>query len=164
MREVDLPPNKRMQLMDAQYSRSESLMLRSLICGIAVLLTAGESLAQAPVSLELRPGPSLLRVPPARQEFFPGSSVLTADTAATVPPATYWLEGALIGGTAIGFLLGAFAFEGCTHDDSSASGPCWDNALLGAALGFGIGGTFGALLGGLVPKPERPPVDSLASD
>jgi hypothetical protein len=78
-------------------------------------------------------------------------------------PATYWLEGALIGGTAAGLLLSTFVYYGCTHDDSSASRPCWDNALLGAGFGFAGGATLGGLLGGLIPKSDEPPVDSLTS-
>jgi hypothetical protein len=137
-------------------------MLRSLAYGIAILLTADQSMAQAPVPLELRPGPSFLRVPLVRQQLPPSPPALVSDTAVRAHPASYWLEGALMGGSAVGLLLGAFALHGCTHDDSSASGPCWDNALIGAGLGFGIGGTLGGLLGGLVPKSGHPP-DSLAS-
>jgi hypothetical protein len=78
-------------------------------------------------------------------------------------PGYYWLEGALIGGTAAGLLLSTFVYYGCTHDDSSASRPCWDNALLGAGFGFAGGATLGGLLGGLIPKSDEPPVDSLTS-
>jgi hypothetical protein len=138
-------------------------MLRGLTWGIATLLIAGQSMAQAPVPLELRPGPSLLRAQVRQQP--PGAPLaIVSDTARRVAPATYWLELGLIGGTAAGVLLSTFAWHGCTHDDSSASGPCWDNALLGAGFGFAGGFTLGALLGGLMPKAERTPLDTVTPD
>jgi hypothetical protein len=72
-------------------------------------------------------------------------------------PRTYWLEGALVGGTFAAILVGSFAGSMCTHDDSSANGPCWDNVLLGGAVGFASGGSLGALIGGQFKKPAKLP-------
>jgi hypothetical protein len=92
--------------------------------------------------------------------------VETGDTATPFPPPieladstgerTYWLEGALIGGTIVGVLLAAFAGAACSDTDSGAgTGPCWDNVLLGAVVGFGTGGSAGALIGGQFKKPAK---------
>jgi hypothetical protein len=72
---------------------------------------------------------------------------------------TYWLEGALISGAIIGLGAAALAGAACSDKDSGGDdGPCWDNVLLGAAVGFGAGGSLGALVGGLFSKgkPEPP--------
>jgi hypothetical protein len=75
----------------------------------------------------------------------------------TVYPKTYWLEGALIGGTVVGLLGGALAGGFCADSDSGGKGPCWDNVLLGVGFGFATGGSLGALVGGQFRKgrPER---------
>jgi hypothetical protein len=75
------------------------------------------------------------------------------DVADSTRPRTYGLEGALVGGAAVGVLLAAFAGSGCSNSEIAGNGPCWDNALLGGILGFGIGGAAGALMG--VSSPSR---------
>jgi hypothetical protein len=83
------------------------------------------------------------------------SLILPIDVADSTRPRTYWLEGALVGGAAVGVLLAAFAGSGCSNSEIAGDGPCWDNALLGGILGFGIGGRAGALIGGQFTKPAK---------
>jgi hypothetical protein len=74
---------------------------------------------------------------------------------------TYWVEGALIGGATVGVLFAALAGGFCGDSDSNtAGGPCWDNVLLGALVGFGTGGSLGALIGGQFNKAEENPEES----
>jgi hypothetical protein len=71
-------------------------------------------------------------------------------------PKTYWMEGALIGGTVAGIFLASLAGGLCSDADSGGGNePCWDNLLLGAAIGFGIGGSLGALIGGQFKRPSK---------
>ena len=65
-------------------------------------------------------------------------------------------------GTLTGLLATAFAAGMCNDPDSGGGHePCWDDALLGAVIGFGTGASLGGLLGGLIPKPQRTTPDSL---
>jgi hypothetical protein len=71
-------------------------------------------------------------------------------------PETYWLEGALIGGTVAGILIGALAGGFCSDSDSGGGNePCWDDMLLGAAVGLAAGGSLGALVGGQFKKRPK---------
>jgi hypothetical protein len=138
-------------------------MLRGLILACAILLVSERSTAQAPVLEDLRPGPSVLRASEAHRPLEVPYIVEVSDTTpARRVPATYWREGALLGGTVVGLFLTSFALHGCTHDETD-SGPCWDNVLLGAGVGFATGGTLGALLGGLIQKPQES-ADSVISE
>jgi hypothetical protein len=65
-------------------------------------------------------------------------------------PSTYWLEGALIGGGALGVLAASTGLELCHYD-----GPCHAPvaaAVGGFVLGGLIGSGVGALIGGQIPK------------
>jgi hypothetical protein len=74
----------------------------------------------------------------------------------TTLPRTYWLEGALIVGIPFALLGVAFAGWGCSNSDSGGcDGPCWDNELLGAVVGFGTGASLGGLIGGQFKKKDR---------
>jgi|GEM_PF-3182445 len=85
-------------------------------------------------------------------------------------PKTYWVEGALIGGTVAGLFLASLAGGLCSDSDSGGNEPCWDNVLLGAVIGFGTGGSLGALIGGQFKKPSKdrnnvdPPAEPTAQD
>jgi hypothetical protein len=71
-------------------------------------------------------------------------------------PRTYWLEGALIGGAVVALLGVSLAGSACSDPDSGGGqGPCWDNVLLGAVIGFGTGASFGGLIGGQFKKARR---------
>jgi hypothetical protein len=74
--------------------------------------------------------------------------------------ATYWKEGALIGGV-IGALSGAYLGYGLCQDSDSAHGSCFLSAV-GGALGVALVlGVPGALIGGSF---EKAPVDSVIAD
>jgi hypothetical protein len=74
----------------------------------------------------------------------------------STPPRTYWLEGALVAGVPFA-LLGAGAAGWACSEGEGGEGPCWDNELLGAVFGFGIGASFGALVGGQFKKGKKDP-------
>jgi hypothetical protein len=67
----------------------------------------------------------------------------------------YWAEGALIGGIPFALLGAGLAGWACGRDDGVDNGPCWDNELLGAVVGFGVGASLGALIGGQINKGKR---------
>jgi hypothetical protein len=136
-------------------------MLRSLALGSILLFSSARALAQTPLAEGLRPGPSVLRVSIINDWR---QSPLNYDSSDSTSHPSYWLEGALVGGALGGLGLTAFALAACSDSDSGSTGPCWGNVLLGAGFGFAGGATLGALLGGLIPKPERSPADSLIAD
>jgi hypothetical protein len=103
---------------------------------------------------ELPPSFASMRYAPALDTARQRTSMELSDT--TSIPKTYWLEGALVGGTVLGLLGGALAGGLCADPDSGGTGPCWDNVLLGIVIGFGTGGSFGALVGGQLKKPSQP--------
>ena len=137
-------------------------MPRSPAIAVVLLLSAGSSLAQTPGD-GIRPGPSVLRVWATAETPSANLGLEPGDTTRSYPR-TYWLEGALVGGGVVG-LLGTILAAGFCADADSGGGdePCWDNALLGAAVGVGTDASLGALLGGLIPKPQRQEADSLSA-
>jgi hypothetical protein len=140
-------------------------MVRNLTLTLRVmLLTTGSSVAQVPGSAEIGPRPSLLRAAATGSLLASASLAGISDTTSKkVIRPTYWLEGALIVGIPVGLLTTAFAAGMCSDPDSGGGQePCWDDALLGAVIGFGTGASLGGLLGGLIPKPQRSVADSLS--
>jgi hypothetical protein len=80
-------------------------------------------------------------------------------------PRTYWLEGALIAGVPLALLGAGMAGWACSDRDTGGGrGPCWDNELLGAIVGFGTGASFGALVGGKIKKRGKRAVSSEQAD
>ena len=145
--------------------RIQVILLRSLALALTVmLLTTDHSVAQVPGSVEIRPGPSLLRAPVAGSVLAAASLAGSSDTMPKrVIRPTYWLEGAIILGVPVSLLTTAFVWGMCVDPDSGGGHePCWDDALLGAVIGFGTAGSLGALLGGLIPKPGPAARDSLS--
>jgi hypothetical protein len=146
--------------------RIQVILLRSLAFALTVmLLTTGNSVAQVPGSVEIRPGRSLLRAPGAGSVFASASLAGSSDTTPKrVIRPTYWVEGGLILGIPTSLLTTALVWGLCSDSDSGGGHePCWDDALLGTVIGFGVSGSLGALLGGLISKPERPASDTLST-
>ncbi len=88
----------------------------------------------------------------------PRASVLFAATPSpaadpVTPRATYWKEGALLGGVPMG-IAGYLLVSGlCDQDDSAGGGQhCGLKGLGGAVVGFLIGAVPGALIGGQIQK------------
>jgi hypothetical protein len=104
-----------------------------------------------------RPAASALRSVETASVLRPSLASILADTVPRPHRPTYWLEGALVGGALAGIALARFAWSVCSDPDSGASGPCWDNTLLGALVGVASGGTLGALAGGLIEKSKAQP-------
>ncbi|HET6779160.1 MAG TPA: hypothetical protein VFH26_09750 [Gemmatimonadales bacterium] len=73
----------------------------------------------------------------------------------TIHPRTYWLEVGLITGGVFAFLGASLGSMACDPDSGGFSKPCWDDIVLGGVTGFGVGGSLGALIGGLFKKPEK---------
>jgi len=65
----------------------------------------------------------------------------------TAIPKTYWLEGAVVGGTALGLFTVAFA-----NGMSEGSGPNLGGELLAFLIGASVGFPAGALIGGQFHK------------
>jgi hypothetical protein len=82
------------------------------------------------------------------------------DTVAKVIPSTHWKTGLAIGGVAGGLALG-LAAAGLCNDSDDVDKNCFLPTVGGAVLGVASGGTIGALIGGLFPKPQA--ADSLAA-
>jgi MFS family permease len=126
---------------------------------VAALVVAALLAAAAPrvggAQLVLRPGASSLCAGVLPTALNPSVAFVVGDSVSHPHRPTYWQEGGLLGGFTLGFAVGAFAGGLCGDTDSGATGPCWDNVLLGALLGAGSGLTLGALVGGLIQKPER---------
>ena len=85
---------------------------------------------------------------------------MTAPTIASLPdtarryPATYWKEGLFIAGGTMAVLGGIVGAAFCTSSD--VEGPSCPVVTVGtAALAGTVGGSVGALIGGLFPKPPR---------
>jgi hypothetical protein len=116
-------------------------MLRQILFALLLGVPAGGLQAQArPFS----PAPSPL--------FALARTSAPRDTTATPnPPSTYWKEGAIAGGVAVG-LFGAMVAGGLCSGFDGGHGGC-NGALLGGLLMGGVvGGTIGALIGGQFPK------------
>lgn len=74
----------------------------------------------------------------------------SATSDSTRIPPTYWREGALIGGLALGAVTALFAVELCGYDQVCHQPVL--SAVVGFALGGVVGGGVGALIGGQFPK------------
>ena len=142
------------------------MVLRSLAFALtAMLLTTSKSVAQVTGSVEIRPGPSLLRAPATGRLLATASLAGSSDTTPKrVIRPTYWVEGGLILGIPTSLLTTALVWGLCSDSDSGGGDePCWDDALLGTVIGFGVGGSLGALVGGLIPKPQPAARESRAA-
>ena len=73
------------------------------------------------------------------------ASTFHVDT--TAIPRTYWLEGGVVGGTALGLFTVAFA-----NGMSEGSGPNLGGDLLAFVIGASVGFPAGALIGGQIHK------------
>lgn len=82
----------------------------------------------------------------------------SAESLARHYPATYWVEGAVVGTSLLATTGALFFYEwNCHYSDTRSSctaGPILEGSL-GAAL---FGGTVGALVGGLFPAPHPRPL------
>ena len=72
---------------------------------------------------------------------------------------TYWKEGAIAGGVALGLLGAVFGAGICAYSETERN--CTGATLVGLFGGGLIGGTLGALIGGQFPKAS--PSDSTNS-
>jgi len=90
------------------------------------------------------------RIPPTPRSFVSAITVPAAsfrlDTTKVIPR-TYWLEGGVIGGVAMGALTVMFA-EGMREDNDPHVAADAMAFLIGASVGFPVG----ALIGGQFPK------------
>jgi len=76
---------------------------------------------------------------------------LALDTEVIRP--THWLKGAVIGGTAVALLGAALGYALCSDPDSGGGHRgCLLPAAKGLAVGFGLGFSVGAILGGQFPE------------
>jgi hypothetical protein len=85
-------------------------------------------------------------------------SILADTTPRRIRP-TYWKEGAIAGGVAVGLLGAVFGAGFCAYSETERN--CTGAALLGVVGGGLTGGTLGALIGGQFPKAS--PSDSTSS-
>jgi hypothetical protein len=108
-----------------------------------------------------RSAASYLRAVGTASLLRPSLASILADTVPRAHRPTYWPEDAVVGGTLAGIAVSSFALSACSNPDSGSTGPCWDNALLGALLEIGGGGTLGALAGGLIEKPQPDSITTL---
>ena len=69
-------------------------------------------------------------------------------------PRTYWVEGGLVGGLALGTFSALVAGAFC-GDPDSGDVPCGPAVLGGLLVGGALGFTIGSLVGGSVTKPPR---------
>jgi len=70
-------------------------------------------------------------------------------------PPTYWFEGAVIGGAAMGFTVVTIAAALCADADNSCEPG---TVALGGLAGALLGGTIGALVGGASTAPHPRPL------
>lgn len=68
---------------------------------------------------------------------------------------TYWVEGGVIGGLAVG-TFGAILITGLCGNSEGPAESCTDNTVLAAFFGAAVGFTVGALIGGQFPKHRDP--------
>jgi hypothetical protein len=127
----------------------------SLVTTVLAALTLTGSANLSPLEAQELPRSfASLRYAPTADTTVPHVPFQLGDS--TPVAKTYWLEGGIIGGTVVGVLLANFVGWGCNNSDSGGdTGSCWDNILLAFVVGFGIGFTPGALLGGQLKKPGR---------
>jgi hypothetical protein len=129
---------------------------RSTLLIIAAIALMGSPPLSRLEAQELPRSFASLRYAPAEAGATP--RMIPTELGDSTLPRTYWLEGALIAGIPLALLGVAFAEWGCSDSDSgggSGDGPCWDNQLLGAVIGFGTGASLGALIGGQLKKKDR---------
>ncbi len=130
------------------------IRLPLLLC----LLMAGAASASA------QTGPAGLRGP-APSELFAframPTPIASRDTVAKMIAPTHWKTGLLIGGGFGALMLGIAGNGLCNDDDGGSDDSCFGPTVGSALLGAAVGGTAGALIGGMFRKHEAP--DSLAS-
>ena len=88
----------------------------------------------------VRRGPTRLTFPEERRDSLPRNI-----------PATYWKEGALIGG-GVGLIAGAYLGFGLCHMSEHVNNDCTGSLLLGGVVGAALLALPGALIGGVFPK------------
>jgi len=118
----------------------ERLTRTALLVAVA-LVARTPALAQRPTAA---PPGARSPVVPLAYSFSP------VDSSTRHIPRTYWLEGAIAGGAALGLLGAIFFVDLCNFD-----GPCANSVaaaagglILGGLTGFGVG----AMIGGQFPK------------
>ena len=126
-------------------------MVRLVAAGCALVLIAQTAVVQARVR---GPAPSELFAYGARPTPTSGDTV-----AKTIAP-THWKTGMLIGGGVGALMLGLAGNELCNDGDGSDDN-CFGRTVGSALLGAAVGGTAGALIGGMFRKHEA--ADSLAT-
>ena len=126
-------------------------MIRLLVVLCALVPIAQTAAAQARVR---GPAPSEL--------FAYGARPRTAskDTVAKTIAPTHWKTGMLIGG-GVGALMLGFAGNELCNDGDGSDDNCFGTTVGSALLGAAVGGTAGALIGGMFRKHEA--ADSLAT-
>jgi hypothetical protein len=125
-----------------------SSLITTLLAALALMGSAALSPLKAQ---ELPRSFASLRYAPTTDTAVPHIPLQVGDS--TSIPKTYWLEGALVVGTVFAILAGTLAGGLCADPDSGGGHePCWDDALLGGAVGFAAGGSLGALIGGQFKK------------
>jgi hypothetical protein len=128
-------------------------MIRLLVALCLFVLTARTGVAQARVR------------GPAQSDLFAFGArpapVASRDTVAKVIAPTYWKTGLVIGGVAGGLALGFVGYSLC-HEDHEIEQSCFGPAVGSTLLGAAVGGTFGALIGGMFRKHEA--ADSLGAN
>jgi hypothetical protein len=121
-----------------------------LLLTLAAPVTASAQTSRAGVA---EPATSALRHPGVPKPLQPNWVSDPSDSLARIR-ATYWKEGAVIGGVAGGVGLGLLAAGLCSQSETSDKN-CTGATLLGALLGAVVGGVPGALIGGSFPKGPR---------
>lgn len=108
-------------------------------------------------------GPASLRGPAPSPLFaftVRPTPVASRDTVAKVIAPTHWKTGLVVGGS-LGALMLGIAGNGLCNDGDGSDDSCFGTTVGSALLGAAVGGTAGALIGGLFPKHEA--ADSLAA-
>lgn len=112
---------------------------------IRTLVVLGTLLAAAPLAAQRRV------TAPAPSPLFRTRALLPDST--HIRP-TYWKEGALVVGIPVGLVAASGSYSLCRDSDTAGPHHCTASAIGGGILGFVLGGTVGALIGGQIPKHE----------